>query len=520
MNTPEKKSFLFAIIVAFGGFIFGLDAAVISGTVRFITEEFGLDELQVGTVVSAPGLGVLFALPLASFVCNRYGRKASLILVAALYLVSAVTSAIAPSFLTLVAARFVGGLAFCSLTLAAMYIGEVAPANWRGKLVATNQINIVVGLSGAYFVNLLILNASDSGAGWVQAIGIEQYTWRWMLGSEIVPAIIWLGLLFLVPESPRWLVFKGREGDARKALERIGYSDQIEQEIKSIKSSMVGHEDEPLVKQLGELFSPRLRMVVIVAFTFAVVQQATGINAILFYAPTVFEQLGGGTDTAFVQAVWVGVVSVIFTFLSLAFVDRAGRRPMVIVGLLWVITSLLVCTYGFKSAEYTLTSDSLVELQEHLEDPSLLEPMVGSVYGSDIEFKRALEETLGEEVARAKSSELIEQAVDINNNLILFGVLSFIAAFQFSIGPIMWVVFSEIFPTSIRGAAIPAFVLISSVTSYIVQMFFPWQLSNMGAGDIFLTYAGFVAVGFVVIVPLLPETKNLTIEQIQAKLKI
>ncbi|MBX2877407.1 MAG: MFS transporter, partial [Saprospiraceae bacterium] len=220
----------YALIVAFGGFVFGLDAALISGTVGFVTTEFGLSDLQVGAVVSASGFGVLFALLGVGYVADRMGRKKTLQIIAVLYLVSAICSALAPSYGALVSARFLGGLAFTSLSLASMYIGEIAPPDKRGTLVAMNQINIVIGLSAAYFLNYLILQLSQSEVAWVVDWGLKEHTWRWMLGSEILPAILWSILLLTIPPSPRWLLLKGRVADARSVLSTLLPSHEVDKQ--------------------------------------------------------------------------------------------------------------------------------------------------------------------------------------------------------------------------------------------------------------------------------------------------
>ncbi len=227
MTSPAKHAIVYATIVAMGGFIFGLDAALIAGTVDALTAEFGLTSLQLGTAVSAPAWGVLVALPFVGFICDRFGRRTAIMLVAILYVISAVASALAPSYGVLVAARFLGGLAFSSIALASMYIGEIAPPEWRGKLVSMTQINIVVGLSGAYFVNYLIHHWSASNAGWVVSLGIDQHTWRWMLGSEIPFAILWFILLLRIPESPSWLFYRGNVDEARETLGRILPAEEV-----------------------------------------------------------------------------------------------------------------------------------------------------------------------------------------------------------------------------------------------------------------------------------------------------
>lgn len=520
MSSFKKNAFTYATIVALGGFVFGLDAALISGAFKFITAEFNLNEWQVGALGFGPGIGVIVALPLAAWSSNKFGRKATLKIIAALYLISALGSAFAPSFMTLFLARLLGGLAFSSITLGAMYIGEISPAEYRGKLVSMTQINIVIGLTAAYFINYWLLSVTNSDADWVNSLGIKEYTWRWMLGIEIIPALIWFGLLFLVPRSPAWLVYKGNYEEAESTLAKVIPANEIEANIAEMKQSVAqSNDDRSIGAQLSEVFSKPMRIVLIVALTMAIVQQVTGINAILTYAPTVIEQLGLGTDASFMSAIWIGVVSVIFTVLSLVLIDKLGRRPMMIWGLVWVVLSLGICAYGFGSAKYTVTNEAIAEMQKTIPEASKLTALVGKEYANDIEFKEAIKAVVGEVSARDNSSTFLENAVAINSILILIGILSFIAAFHFSVGPILWVLLSEIFPISLRGIAIPLFALISSVVSALTQFFFPWQLANMGASSIFLFYGGLVFIGLLILMKFLPETKNLTIEEIQAKLK-
>lgn len=515
----QRNAFTYATIVAMGGFVFGLDAALISGTVKFITQEFGLTDWQLGTAVSAPGLGVLLALPLAGYASNWLGRKKTLQIIAALYLVSAIGSALAPNYGTLVAARFLGGLAFSSITLASMYIGEIAPSEYRGKLVSMTQINIVIGLSAAYFINNYILQATNSGAAWVETLGITRYTWRWMLGTEILPALIWLGFLIIIPKSPYWLLYKGRSEEAKQTLQKIIPASEIPEKVEEIQASLAeSTENLSIGQQLKEIFSKHMRVIFVVAITIAIAQQSTGINAILFYAPTVIEQLGIGTDAAFQQAIWFGLTSVVFTVLSLLLIDKIGRRPMILWGMAWIILSLGICSYGFKQARYTITQEAISEMTT-LPKAERLAPLTSKEFETDTAFKQALREALGEEDARNHASLLLQKAASLNGMLILIGILSFIAAFHFSVGPIMWVLFSEIFPISLRGIAIPFFALITSITSYLVQQFFPWQLSTMGSSSIFLFYAATVAIGLVILYFFLPETKNMTIEEIQLAMK-
>ncbi|MFY0686566.1 MAG: sugar porter family MFS transporter [Cyclobacteriaceae bacterium] len=513
-----KNAILYAFIVAMGGFIFGLDAALISGTVSYISQEFQLSDLELGMAVSAPGWGVLIALLLAGYVSNRYGRKKAIQIVAVLYLISAVGSAFATSYWMLVSARLLGGLAFTSLSLASMYIGEIAPPKLRGKLVSITQINIGIGLSGAYFINYYLVKSVNAGAAWTTQFGVDDNVWRWMLGSEILPVIAWMFLVTLIPKSPSWLIYKGRKTEAKDVLRKVLPESEIDAHISEMEESMrKSAEDRSIKSQLSELMSKPMRVTLIIAVTIAIAQQATGINAILFYAPTVFEQLGMGTDGAFTQTLWIGLTGLVFTVAGLMLVDKLGRRPLIIYGMLWIVLSLGLCAFGFSQATYSLTVEDLTALNE-IQNVNQLESMIGKVYDSDIAFKEQLTNALGLEEARTHSSSLLQLAADMNGGLILFGILSFIAAFHFSVGPVMWVLFSEIFPISTRGIAIPGIAFVTSTVSVLVQNFFPWQLANMGGTSIFLFYAVAVLIGMLILAKYLVETKNLSIEEIQNKL--
>ena len=520
MASFKTNATIYSTIVAMGGFLFGLDAALIAGTVDSISAEFGLNSIQLGTAVSAPALGVLIALPFAGWFCNQFGRKKAILLIAVLYLVSAVASAYATSYEMLVVARFLGGLAFSSISLASMYIGEIAPSKLRGKLVSMTQINIVIGLSGAYFVNYLIFDWASSGAGLAGTLGInEANMWRWMLGSEIPVAVIWFVLLLIIPESPSWLACKERDEEAKRTLQKLMPESEIDSHLADMRESLeTGSDSRTMVAQLKEIFGSRMRLTFIIAMTIAIAQQSTGINAILFYAQTVFKQLGGGTDAAFAQAIWVGLTSVVFTVLGLLLVDKLGRRPLIIWGMIWIIASLGICSYGFYQARYTLTADAIARLDDFPE-PSRLDGLAGTEFVNDIAFKDALKEAIGESDAQKHQSVLLENSITMPASLVLFGILSFIGAFHFSVGPVMWVLFSEIFPISVRSIAIPFFTIVTSLTNYVVQKFFPWQLETMGMSSIFLFYAATVLIGLVILFFTLKETKNMSIEEVQVALQ-
>ena len=519
MDIYTRTAFRFAAIVAIGGFIFGLDAALISGTVRFIVEEFGLNDLQLGTVVSAPGFGVLFALVVAGPICEKIGRKKTLLIISTLYFISALWSGLAASYQSLVLARFLGGLAFASLSLASMYIGEIAPASIRGKLVSMNQILIVIGLSGAYFSNYALVQSLAPGASTLSILGNDIAIWRVMLEVETLPALIWLLLIFTIPESPRWLISVNRVEEARSVLSRLLPSSEVEPQIAAIEASLQHgkHTHQSIWKRLSDLCDKNVRRAMLIGFIFACVQPITGVNAILFYAPMVFEQTGIGTGAAYLQSLILGVVSLVFTIGALVLIDRVGRRPLVVGGLIASVGCLMLCWWAFSQATYELDAAAIAELGSAIPDISVgaLSSLQNLTIDSDIAYKQELVTVLGEELAKKHESALIQAAVDINVTAVLVGIIGFIAAFHISIGPIMWVVFSEVVPVHIRGLAIPMFAFTTSLISYFVQKLFPWQLNNLGAAEIFLFYgvAGFV--GLLMLYFVLPETKNKTIEEIE-----
>ncbi|WP_452228498.1 MULTISPECIES: MFS transporter [unclassified Lacinutrix] len=520
MSKYTKNAFIYAIIVAIGSFVFGLDAVLISGGFKFITQEFNLTASQVGLIGSAPGIGVLIALPLTAFSANKLGRKLTLQIIAIFYIVSAVGSAFAPSFLSLYWFRFLGGLAFSSVTLASMYIGEIAPAEQRGKLVSTLQINMGIGFTAAYLINYWILQKMGSDLQWVKDLNLAENGWRYMLGIEIIPAVIWFFLLFLIPKSPSWLIYKGRIDDAKKSLAKVYPEDKVEVQVQQMVASVENSNtsSSSTLSQIKEIFSSKTRIVLIIAFTLAVVQQFTGMNAVMIYAPTMFEQLGLGTDAAFSSTIWIGVIGLVATLISLTLIDKFGRRPIVIVGLILIIISISSVSYGFKQATYEVTPDAIVKMKDI---PSIenLNAIVGKEFNSDIAFKNALTEILGVESVRDNSGSIFKETANMNAMLILLSILAFIAAFNFSIGPIMWVLLSEIFPISNRGVAIPLFALISSTVSALVQYLFPLEMEHFGASTTFIIYAGIVLVGLLVLYKYLIETKGLSLEEIQEKLQ-
>jgi MFS family permease len=340
-----------------------------------------------------------------------------------------------------------------------------------------------------------------------------------MLGVEIVPAVLFFAGLFFIPDSPRWLIIKGRENDARAVLKKLVPGNLIENEINSIKNGQ-DTETTALWMRVKGIFGPKMRLALIVGVIVAVVQQITGINAIFFYAPTIFEQSGIGTDAAFAQAALIGVVNVIFTLVAIALIDRWGRRPLLLVGLSGIALSMALCTYGFAQATYQLKSDSIAEIEQQAEigqniNLADIEPMIDVIYDSDVVFKSALRTTIGDAAAKQLESELIKSATNMNATLILIGIIGFVASFAMSLGPVMWALFSEIFPNQLRGVAISFVGMINSLVSFFVQLLFPLELSVMGAALTFFSYCLFAVVGLALVAWLLPETKGRSLEDLE-----
>jgi sugar porter (SP) family MFS transporter len=390
MTTEMRYATRVALTVALGGFLMGFDASVISGVVTFIEPELGLTKIELGWLVASLTLTATLAMMVSGPLSDRLGRRPVLKIAAALFTVSAVASALAPTFMALVAARMLGGLGVgAALIIAPMYIAEIAPAAMRGRMVSLNQLNIVVGISAAFFSNYLILRLSQSEYPCAEALRIGEWSWRWMLGVEALPAILYFLALLVVPESPRWLVTNGRDDEARGVLARVSGAQQAVEDVEAVKASLRVERTSERAN-LRELFQPEMRLVLAVAISVAILQQITGINSVFFYAPMIFEESGIGTDASFMQAVLVGLVNLVFTVLALLFIDRLGRRPLLGAGLTGIAVCMLLLSYGFASES-------------------------------------------------------------VNPEIILVGILGFVASFAFSLGPVMWVLFSELFPNRVRG---------------------------------------------------------------------
>ncbi len=515
MEENKRYVVFVSLIVALGGFLMGFDASVISGVIKFIEVEFDLTKIQLGWAVSSLTLSATLAMMVSGPLSDRYGRKILLMVAALLYTVSAIGSAIAPSFWFLVFARMIGGLGVgASLILAPMYIAEISPPRLRGRMVSFNQLNIVIGISVAFFSNFLILKLGMLDTTWAVGLKFADYNWRWMLGLETLPAIFYFFSLFFVPESPRWLVMKGKEEQGLAIMAKASGETQAKKEIKAVHDSVTLESRKEKVKII-ELFRPAMRLVLTIGIGVAILQQITGINSVFFYAPMIFEQSGIGTDASFSQAILVGLTNLLFTIFAIGMIDKFGRKPLLSAGVAGIAIFMFILAGGFYSASYTLTEDSIATLPPAVQGEALYQ-IQNQTFKSDVAYKRALSGILGEKIAKEYESELISSAIKMNPYLILIGIIGFVASFAVSIGPVMWVLFSELFPNRLRGLAISFVGLINSGVSFLVQLVFPWELSNFGSAGTFFIYGIFAVVGLFFIFKLVPETKGKSLEELES----
>ena len=511
MNNKAYTIFI-SFIVALGGFLFGFDAGIISGVMSFAGPEFDLTEIQSGWVVSAPSFAAMFAMLFSGRISDLIGRKKTLIFVAFLYAISAILSAMAGSYEMLYVARIIGGIAFgAALVLAPIYIAEISTAENRGKLVSLQQLNIVFGFFAAFLSNYFFnkYNTTDS------TFLTDENVWRWMLGVELIPAIIYFVFLFFVPKSPRWLYLNQNFAEAKKVLIKIHGVDRGGIEIAAIEKNI--HLDENKSKlKIRDLLKSSLRFILVIGLIVGVLQQITGINAVYFYATSIFKQTGIGTDAAFSSGVLLSTISVIFTFVAIYLIDRMGRRPLLLIGTAGIAVSLLVCAYGFNEATYQLSKEEINQLE--FSDSQKLLPFANKLYESDVEFKNELKEILGSKIYSKNDGAILEAATTINANLILIGILGFIACFAFSLGPVMWVLLSELYPIKYRGLAIGVIAFMNSLISSLVQLVFPWELSNLGNALTFFLFGSVAFLGFFILLKILPETKGKSLEELEFEL--
>ena len=435
--------FFASLVAALGGFLFGFDTAVISGAEKSVQEVFNLDGFWHGFTVAIALIGTVFGALFAGKPADVLGRKKCLIIIGILYAVSAAGSALAGSWVPFLFYRFIGGLGVgASSVVGPMYISEIAPAHLRGRLVALFQFNIVFGILMSFFSNYLLSSIGENA-------------WRWMFGMEFFPAILFFVLVLGIPNSPRWLVRQNRLLDARRVLEAVGESD-VEAAVRDIAHSL-----EELGSGTVKLFTWKYRLPILYAVLLATFNQLTGINAVMYYAPRIFQMAGIGKDASFLQAVALGLTNLVVTVIAMSLIDKFGRKSMMIVGSIGIGFSLGMVSYTFFTESFS---------------------------GYDV----------------------------------LVYLMIFQAFFAFSQGTVIWVFLAEIFPNKVRGKGQALGSFTHWAWAAAISWIFPLVAENPAIGGrySFLFFSVMMVFQLFFAWKIMPETKGKSLEQIERDLKI
>jgi sugar porter (SP) family MFS transporter len=451
MEEKVKPKLISATIVAaLGGLLFGFDTAVISGTTQWLEKIYNLSSFWLGFTVASALIGTILGAILVGRPADKYGRRSTLFILAILYFVSAIGSAIAWDWYSFLFFRFIGGLGVGGASVVSpMYIAEISPAKYRGRLVAVTQFNIVLGILLAFFSNYIITG-----------LNLGEMEWRWMFGVEAVPAAIFYLLLKITPRSPRWLVANGQVEEAKGVLENCGTdTGSVEEEISEIQASL----DTEHHSLQESFFQKKYTTPILLAIAIAMFNQLSGINALMYYAPHIFRMAGAETGSAMLQTVAVGGTNLILTMLALTVIDHFGRKKLMLVGSIGYIISLGMTAWAF----YT--------------------------YGTEFDETGGL--------------------------IVLISLLLFIASHAFGQGAVIWVFISEIFPNRVRARG----QALGSFTHWFMAALISWtfpMIAEMSGGHTFAFYTICMIAQLFWVILVMPETKGISLEQIQKKFGI
>ncbi len=453
-----KYVWLISVIAAMGGLLFGYDWVVIGGAKPFFEPFFNLTRAALrGWANSCALLGCLAGAVLAGGLSDKFGRKRLLIAAAVVFAGSSVLTGWAPGFGAFVTFRILGGVAIgMASNLSPMYIAEVAPAHIRGRLVATNQLTIVIGILAAQVVNWLIARPVPDGATaeFIRQSWNGQFGWRWMFTAVAVPSLLFFVGSVLIPESPRWLVKNGLPDRARRVLAKIGGPDYAEAEVADIQSTLSRQEIQRV--RFRDLLEPKMTKVLLVGVTLAVLQQWSGINVIFNYAEEIFREAGYGVSSTMFNIVITGAVNLAFCLIAIRTVDRFGRRALMLIGCAGI---------------------------------AFFHTLIGLCY-----------------------------LLQLKGLVVVVPVMATLASYAFSLAPVTWVLIAEIFPNRIRGAAVSVATSALWTACFILTYTFPLLNRGLGPAKTFWLYALICAAGFVFILARVPETKGKTLEQIEREL--
>ncbi|MFC3199159.1 sugar porter family MFS transporter [Parapedobacter deserti] len=441
-------------VAALGGFLFGFDMAVVSGILPLLTEQFALSAFQQGWFVSSALVGCIVGVAMSGELGDRYGRRRVLVLSAILFLVSALGCGSLPAFSSIVASRILGGVGVgIASSMVPLYISEIAPARVRGRLVTYYQLAVTFGILVAYLSNAFLLQTAvtdiiGNTPGWL-GVWFNDQVWRGMFIVEALPALVFLLGLLAIPESPRWLIQKGRTATGAALLHRFVGATEATADLENRRQDGGQHRSS-----YRELFSPHLRKALLLGLLLPLFSQFCGINAIIYYGPSILSSAGVSLSSSLQSQIIFGVANMAFTLIAVWKVDKLGRRPLYLIGTSASALSLLVAGYCFYA---------------------------GNTQGM----------------------------------LLLVAVIIFLASFAFSLGPLKFVVAAEIFPAHIRGRAMALSIMVMWIADTIIGQLTPLLLEGIGAAFTFWLFALFCVLAFVAVYQLLPETKGKSLEEIE-----
>ena len=442
-NYTLKYVYQYTFVAAVGGLLFGYDTAVVAGAIGFIQEKYNLSPAMTGWAASCALVGCMAGAMLAGWLSDKLGRKKVLMIAGFAFAVSSIGILIPSDIEYFIFFRFIGGIGIgIASILAPMYISEIAPADIRGRLISIYQLGIVTGILLIYFVNAGIAGLHDNA--WNVNSG-----WRWMFGSGLVPSLIFILLLLPIPESPRWLAKQNRWNEADVILAKVNGRENADKEIAAIRESLTEQQGSFL-----DLLKPGLRTALTIGIVLAIFSQITGINVIMYYAPEIFKATGSGSSSALMQTIWVGSINLLLTIVAIKYVDKLGRKKLLLIG----SAGMAVCLAIVGLAFYTESA--------------------GGYW-------------------------------------VLAGILLYISFFAISLGPLTFVVVAEIFPNHIRGRAMSVAIFFLWLSVYLVSQTFPMLLESIGSAYTFWIYMITSVMAFIFIWKVVPETKGKTLEQIQ-----
>lgn len=446
-----------SIVAAIGGILFGYDTAVISGTISSVETQFSLNAMQVGWFVGCALVGSILGVAVAGILSDRFGRKLTMLVAAILFTASGIGCAISQSFTELIIYRILGGIGIGVVSIVSpMYISEVAVARWRGTLVSLYQLAITIGFLAAYLVNFQILRSAETAVydtPWLHWIMVDEM-WRGMLGSNALPALLFFIVIFFIPESPRWLILRNRTGRAHAVLEHIYRSSEAaDGEIATIRDA----EKAAPKSEWRSLTSPGMRRALLIGVAIAMLGQFMGVNAVLYYGPTIFEDAGLSSGDSLFSQVLVGAVNMLTTVIALVIIDRVGRKQLVYWGVSGMILSLLcIGTYFLAGAAWGLSSTFL---------------------------------------------------------LIFF--LAYVFCCAISISAVIFVLLSEMYPTRVRGLAMSIAGFSLWIGTYLIGQLTPWMLETLTPAGTFFLFAAMCFPYILIMWRAVPETTGRSLEEIE-----